>query len=80
MPDLATVRYPRQVCLSIVVISSRGDLQDLLILATTGDQVVHELLEKVTRREWLILGKVVLSIPTLTWLTRSRSHRSRGLQ
>ena len=40
-----------------MVISSRVDLQDLLILATTGDEVVHELLEKVTRREWLILGK-----------------------
>ena len=60
---------PDRCVVSIVVISSRVDFQNLLMLAATEDQVVHELLEEVTRRALPILGEMFkdgLSIPTLT--------------
>ena len=60
---------PDRCVVSIVVISSRVDFQDLLMLAATEDQVVHELLEEVTWRALPILGEMFkdgLSIPTLT--------------
>ena len=68
-PDLATVRYSRQVCRQHC-----GDLKPCGLsgpadAAATEDQVVHELLEEVTRRALPILGEMFkdgLSIPTLT--------------